>query len=111
MTRNVKELRAKISPERRARIAHKTRTLRNEMALNEMREAVSLTQESLVDTLGVKHSSIPKMERRSDMYLTTLRKIIRAMAGELDIIAIMPDGPVRITQFNQPRADKKSAVG
>jgi DNA-binding XRE family transcriptional regulator len=110
MTRNFKELRAKMSLGRRARIAEKTRTLRNEMALNELREAVSLTQESLADTLGVKQSSISKMERRSDMYLSTLRKIIEAMGGELDIIAIMPDGPVRITQFNELRAGKKSEV-
>jgi DNA-binding XRE family transcriptional regulator len=110
MTRNFKELRAKMSPERRARIEQKTKTLRNEMALNELREAVSLTQESLADTLGVKQSSISKMERRSDMYLSTLRKIIEAMGGELDIIAMMPDGPVRITQFNQLRANKQTEV-
>jgi hypothetical protein len=40
------------------------------------------------------------MERRSGMYLSTLRKIIGAMRGELDITALMPDGPVRIKQFN-----------
>jgi hypothetical protein len=47
------------------------------------------------------------MERRSGMDLSTLRKIIEAMRGELDIIAQMPDGPVRITQFNQLRAATK----
>jgi predicted transcriptional regulator len=110
MTRNLSELRAKMSPERRVRIAQKTSTLRKEMALNELREAVSLTQESLADTLGVKQSSISKMERRSDMYLSTLRKIIEAMGGELDIIAIMPDGPVRITQFDQLRDHKRAEI-
>jgi hypothetical protein len=48
-----------------------------------------------------------KMERRSRMYLSILRKIIEAMRGELDLIAPMPDGPARITQFNQLRADTK----
>jgi len=50
---------------------------------------------------------ISKMERRSGMYLSTLRKIIQAMGGELDLIAQMPDGPVRIEQFNQLRAARK----
>ena len=50
---------------------------------------------------------ISKMERRSGMYLSTLRKIIQAMGGELDLIAQMPDGPVRTTQFTQLRAATK----
>jgi hypothetical protein len=50
---------------------------------------------------------ISKMERRSGIYLSTLRKIIEAMRGELDIIARMPDGPVRTTQCNQLRAATK----
>jgi hypothetical protein len=50
---------------------------------------------------------ISKMERRSGMYLSTLRKIIQAMGGELDIIAQMPDGPVRIEPFNQLRPARK----
>jgi DNA-binding XRE family transcriptional regulator len=110
MAKNFKELRAKMSPESRARSQEKTKVLLREMALSELREAISLTQESLADTLGVKQSSISKMERRSDMYLSTLRKIIQAMGGELNIIAMMPDGPVHITQFNQLRADKKTEV-
>jgi hypothetical protein len=48
-----------------------------------------------------------KMERRSGMYLSALRKIIGTMRGDLDIIAQMPDGPVRIKQFNQQRAATK----
>ena len=50
---------------------------------------------------------ISKMERRSGMYLSTLRKIIQAMGGELDLIAQMPDGPVRIEQCTQLRAARK----
>jgi hypothetical protein len=53
------------------------------------------------------HSCISKMERRSGMYLSAPRKIIEAMRGDLDIIAQMPDGPVRIKQFNQLRAATK----
>ncbi len=108
MARNFKELRAKMSPESRARSTEKAKVLLREMALSELREAVSLTQESLADALGVKQSSISKMERRSDVYLSTLRRIIEAMGGELEIIAAMPDGRVYIKQFKDLRDDRRS---
>ena len=56
-----------------------------------------------VRTLRVKQASISKMERRSDMYISTLSNIIRAMGGELQIIAKMPNGRVRIRQFTRLR--------
>jgi transcriptional regulator with XRE-family HTH domain len=104
MAKNFKELVAKMSPEAQARVEAKTKVLLEEMALNELREAMNLTQESLAETLNVKQASISKMERRSDMYLSTLRKIIEAMGGRLEIVAIMPDGAVRIRQFKRLRA-------
>ncbi len=103
MAKNFKELRAKMSAASRARSEAKAKVLLSEMALNELREAMHLTQESLAETLRVKQATISKMERRSDMYLSTLRKIIEAMGGRLEIVAIMPDGRVRIRQFNQLR--------
>jgi len=103
MAKNFKGLVAKMSPEARTRVEAKTRVLLAEMALNELREAMNLTQESLAEALNVKQASISKMERRSDMYLSTLRKIIEAMGGTLEIVANMPDGAVRIRQFNRLR--------
>jgi hypothetical protein len=58
---------------------------------------------SLADTLHVRQASISKMERRSDMYISTLSKIIEAMGGELQIIANMPNGRVQIRQFTKIR--------
>jgi transcriptional regulator with XRE-family HTH domain len=101
MTKNFNDLRAQMSPDARARSEAKAQVILNEMALSELREAVNLTQESLAEALGVKQASISKMEHRSDMYLSTLRKIIEAMGGRLEIVAIMPDGPVRIKQFKE----------
>jgi hypothetical protein len=48
---------------------------------------------------GVKQSAISKLERRADMYVSTLRHFIEAMGGQLEIRAVFPDGDVRITQF------------
>jgi len=70
-----------------------------EMALDELRAARALTQEHLSTILGVKQAAISKLERRADMYVSTLRHFIEAMGGQLEIRAVFPDGDVRITQF------------
>jgi hypothetical protein len=46
-------------------------------------------------------TSISKLERRADMYISTLRSHIRAMGGELEIVARFPDGEVRISNFEE----------
>jgi predicted transcriptional regulator len=103
MARNFKELEAKMSPERRARAQAKVDEMIREMALDELREALELTQESLAEALHVKQPFVSKVERRTDMYISTLRKIIEAMGGQLEIRAILPDGVVRINQFRDVR--------
>ena len=99
MARNFKELEAKMPPERRERIRAKVEEMIREMPLDELREALNLTQEALAEALHVKQPFVSKVERRTDMYISTLRKIIEAMRGELEIRAILPNGVVRINQF------------
>jgi transcriptional regulator with XRE-family HTH domain len=71
------------------------------MPLDELRAARQLTQENLATVLGVKQASISKMERRADMYVSTLAKFIEAMGGTLEIRAHFPEGSVRINQFSE----------
>jgi transcriptional regulator with XRE-family HTH domain len=71
-----------------------------EMPLDELRTARQLTQVHLAELLGMKQASISKMERRADMYVSTLAKFIEAMGGTLEIRACFPDGSVRINQFS-----------
>ena len=103
MARNFKELEARMSPEARERAKAKALQMIEEMPLDELREALNLTQESLAETLHVKQPFISKVERRTDMYISTLRKMIEAMGGELEIRAILPNGVVRINQFKEIR--------
>ena len=70
------------------------------ISLQELRQARQFSQEQLADALRVRQASISKMERRTDMYISTLRSYIEAMGGELDIVARFPDGTVRIKQFS-----------
>ena len=99
--RNFNELRAKMSPERRARSEALAREMLADMPLDELRAARNLTQEHLASILRIKQSNVSKMERRTDMYIGTLAKFIEAMGGQLEIRANFPDGSVRITQFSQ----------
>jgi DNA-binding XRE family transcriptional regulator len=103
MAKNFKELQAKMSPERRARSEAKAKRMIEEMALDELREARELTQEQLARALNINQAAVSKMERRTDMYLSTLQGFIRAMGGELEIRAVFPDGTVRINQFQELR--------
>ena len=103
MAKNFKELQAKMSPERRARNAAAAKKMVEEMPLDELREARELTQEQLARVLRVNQAAVSKMERRTDMYLSTLQGIIKAMGGQLEIRAVFPDGVVRINQFQDLR--------
>jgi DNA-binding transcriptional regulator YiaG len=110
MAKSFKDLQAKMSPESRARSEAKAQQMTKEMALDELRAARALTQEHLSTLLGVKQSAISKLERRADMYVSTLSHFITAMGGTLEIRAVFPDGDVRIKQF-ETLTDKRSMKG
>ena len=99
MARNFNELRAKMSPESRARAQEKFKQLVKEMPLEELRAARDLTQEQLAETLGTSQAAVSKLERRADMYVSTLAHFVKAMGGELEIRAIFPDGEVSIARL------------
>jgi len=103
MAKNFKELQAKMSAERRARNEAAAAKMIDEMALDELREARDLTQEQLARMLRVNQAAVSKMERRADMYITTLQGVIKAMGGRLEIRAVFPNGVVRINQFQDLR--------
>ena len=100
MTGNFSELRARMSPQSRARAEVKAQTMLAGMPLNELRQARGLSQKMLAEVLHVQQPSIAKLEKRTDMYLSTLRSHIEAMGGELDVIARFPDGAVKISNFS-----------
>lgn len=105
MSKPFKELLAGMPKERLERIKIKTEILKNEMALSELRQALDLTQDELANSLHMKQAAISKFEHQSDIYLSTLRKILFAMGAELKIVAHFPDGDVLINQFHDLRHD------
>ncbi|MEL6789281.1 MAG: helix-turn-helix transcriptional regulator [Pseudomonadota bacterium] len=84
------------SPDRRARVHQKTDMLRDKMMLDELRRALSLTQTELADRLSVTQSSVAQMEQRQDISLSHLRKVTKAMGGELRVSVVFPDNEVQL---------------
>ena len=100
MTKKFSELRARMSPDALGRAEAKAQAMLAEMPLNELRQARGLSQKMLAEVLHVQQPSIAKIEKRTDMYLSTLRSHIEAMGGELDVVARFPDGAVKISNFS-----------
>jgi DNA-binding XRE family transcriptional regulator len=110
MARSFRELESKMSGRSIARSDAKAKTLKKEMALNELRAAMEITQEHLAGLLHVNQAAISKLERRTDMYVSTLAGFVRAMGGQLEMTARFPEGTVRIKQFRdiKPRRPVKA---
>lgn len=109
MAKNFSTLREKMSSEARERSRQLAEKYRSEMALDELREARSMTQQHLARILKVNQAAVSKMERRTDMYVSTLQDFVRAMGGELKITATFPEvGTIEITQFQN---SMKAAAG
>ena len=89
-----------MPPAAQARARDMTKTMLAEMPLNELRQARGLTQAMLASLLHVEQPSIAKMEKRTDMYLSTLRHLVQAMGGDLVVTAKFPDGEVKINNFS-----------
>lgn len=102
----IANLRARMSPERRACNVAATGAMvreieRSELALHELRLARARSQEDLARALNVQQPAIAKLERRTDMYVSNLRRYIEALGGTLEITARFPDGEVTITNFTE----------
>ncbi len=102
MARNFRDLRERMSSEARDESDREYKRLVREMPLGKLRAARELTQENLAKILHVNQSEISKIERRADMYVSTLASYVEAMGGALEIRAVFPDGAaVKISQFEE----------
>ena len=101
MRRKFKELKAKMSSESRARAEARTREMMAEMLLAEVRRLVGLTQEEVAQKLGIKQPTLSKLESQDDMHISTLRRLIEALGGTLEIVVHLPAGDIRIHQFEK----------
>jgi hypothetical protein len=116
MPRTLSEVIAGLPPGERARIeARAGELMAEEMSLQDLRKAIGKTQTAIAKRLKVGQDAVSKMETRSDMYISTLRSVVQAMGGELELIARFPDRPaVRLgdlgTAAPRRKRDRRTAA-
>ncbi|WP_263356162.1 helix-turn-helix domain-containing protein [Acidicapsa ligni] len=92
MSRNVNDIIKSLPATRRRKIEKRTAILiAEQMTLKELRRARALTQTRMAKSLGIAQKQISEIERRTDMYISTLRRSIEAMGGTLSLVAEFPD--------------------
>jgi DNA-binding XRE family transcriptional regulator len=99
MSKKFKQLRDKMSPKARTASVLKKKEMMAEMLISELRTEAGLTQGALAKMLGIKQPSLSKLESQDDMHISTLRRIVDALGGHLEIIAHLPKGDLKIGQF------------
>ena len=84
----------KLSATQRKKVeARAIALIAEEMTLRELRQARKLTQVRMAKALGITQDSVSRLEKRSDLLLSTLRKTVKAMGGNLSLVAEFPDRP------------------
>jgi DNA-binding XRE family transcriptional regulator len=92
MAVNVNDKIKKLSASRRKKVdARAVELIAEEMTLQELRRARKLTQVRMAKKLGITQDSVSRLEKRSDLLLSTLRKTVKAMGGNLSLVAEFPD--------------------
>ena len=100
VAKSFRELVARTGTAKTRRIAaRRTKELLAEMVLSEIREALGKTQSQMAKAAGMKQPSWAKLEGQSDMMVSTLHKVMKAMGGELELTVRFPQGRVRFKQF------------
>lgn len=85
----------------RDRAARRTQELLRELLLGEIRELRGKSQQQVAKAIGIKQPSLSKLERQSDMQISTLQRIVKALGGRLEVMARFPSGTVKINQFDK----------
>ena len=112
MAKTLSEVMKKLPRERRERIEAETaQEAARIMSLRDVRKAFRKSQEELAKTLDMEQESVSRIERRADLLLSTMRKYVAAMGGDLKLIAEFPDRPaIRIDTWEALKEEKEDAA-
>jgi DNA-binding XRE family transcriptional regulator len=90
MARKLDDIMAALPAKRRGQVNDRAMAL---ATLKDLRKAAEQTQEDLAAALGVGQDTISRLEKRSDMLLSTLRHYVESMGGKLELVAQFPNRP------------------
>jgi len=110
---NVRDKISKLSTLQRKKVEARAAELAGEeLSLRDLRRARKLTQARVAKVLGVTQDSVSRLEQRSDLLISTLRKTVKAMGGEVRIVAVFPDrAPIEVTALSKEKRLKKTSQG
>lgn len=110
MATDLKTMMNRLPADRRKKVeARAAELIAEEMTLRDLRKARALTQEHVAEVLKIGQDSVSRLEKRSDLMLSTLRGYIAAMGGTMEIVARFPDRPdVTVSGFSEPADEKPS---
>jgi transcriptional regulator with XRE-family HTH domain len=112
MAKSFDELAKRTTSKRtQVKAARRAQELLGELLLSELRQVAGKSQQQVAERLGIKQPSVSKLEKQRDMQISTLRKIVHALGGELEVLARFPKGTFRIDQFEPPRRGKDRRSG
>jgi|GEM_PF-1756509 len=100
----------RLPPERRQRIQTGVRRDLERMLLGELRRLSGVTQVELAKALGIKQPTLSRLESQEDMQISTLQRIVRALGGEVQIVATLPTGMVDLSQFRDSARARKFPI-
>lgn len=108
---NIREKIGKLNSAQRKKVEGRAADLiAEEMSLRDLRKARKLTQAVVAKTLGITQDSVSRLEKRSDLLLSTLRKTVKAMGGDVRIVAEFPDrAPVVLSELSEDEPPRKSS--
>jgi transcriptional regulator with XRE-family HTH domain len=108
MAKSFDELVAKTTTKKtREKAAARTQGLLSELLLSEVRQKTGRSQQEVADSLGMKQPSLSKLEKQADMQISTLRKIVQALGGELEVLVKFPQGTFKLAQFAKGKRSRK----
>jgi predicted XRE-type DNA-binding protein len=91
------------NPERRARLDRERQFVRTIVGLTAIREARGATQRQIAEAWDVSQPNVSQIERTQDIYLSTLRKYVAALGGEIEIRAVFPDEVITLLDDGETR--------
>lgn len=108
MQRKLDEVIAALPEARRRRVEARAQALMSQVeGLGELRRAAGKAQVEIARALGIRQPTVSRMERQADMYLSTLRKYVEAMGGELEIVVRLPScETVRLERLGDMTGDR-----
>lgn len=107
MAKKLEQIMADLPVKRRAAVEARAGNL---ATLKDLRQAVEQTQQDLAATLGVGQDTISRLEKRSDMLLSTLRRYVEAMGGKLELVAQFPDRPPMVIDHLTPTTSRSNGT-